>query len=183
MSTRDTLPSPVMRQRIRLKHTSFSFETTMKRYVLLPHSRFQRQHAPFPLPLFPPFLSPSHYKTNKKSRKTPADPPAPTPPNPKKNPPHQSSSSSSFLCIAFFLASSASARLPARFGFDELAPFSPPPPLRLMPESLACSAAGLRPAAGLLAGGAGGVGLALPFGAGGGGGARGAGAGAACSST
>lgn len=84
--------------------------------------------------------------------------------------------------MAFFLARSASARLPAKFGFD--APLSEPLPFKLIPESLACRAAGFLPAAGLFAGGAGGVGFARPFVDGGGGGARGAGAGAgACSST
>ena len=99
------------------------------------------------------------------------------------------SSSSSFFAMAFFLASSASAKLPARFGVgvlllllsDPLAPF------RLMPESRGWSAAGFLPAAGRLTGGCGGVGLPrFPFAAGGGGGARGAttgGGGAACFST
>lgn len=105
------------------------------------------------------------------------------------------SSSSSFFCMAFFLASNASARLLPRLGVGVLLRLLSDPlaPL-LMTESrgveaCACRFAGLRPAAGLLAGGAGGVGLAraAPFWPpGGGGGARGAGAGAgsgACSST
>lgn len=99
---------------------------------------------------------------------------------------YQSSSSGFLFCIAFFLARSASARLPPRLGVGVLLrlPSDPLAPLRLMPESRCCRSAGLRPAAaGRLAGGAGGVGLALT--AGGAGGARGAGAGAgaACSST
>lgn len=145
-----------------------------------------------PLPLSPFLSLPSPLSLQQKNKNTKRPPLTPQYTNSLSSPPlsperpnllHQSSSSSSFLCIAFFLASNASAKLPAKFGFDELAPFSAPP-LRLIPESLACSAAGFLPAAGLFAGGAGGVGFALPFGAGGGGGARGAGAGAAaCSST
>lgn len=96
---------------------------------------------------------------------------------------YQSSSSSLWLCMAFLRASRASAKLPPRLGVGVLLRLVSDPlaPLRLMPESRGCSSAGLRPAAGRFAGGAGG--LALP--AGGGGGARGAGAGAggACSST
>ena len=92
--------------------------------------------------------------------------------------------------MAFFLASSASARPPATLGVGVLLLLLslPPFPFRLMPESLGCRAAGLRPAAGRFWGGCGGVGFALPFAAaataGGGGGGLGATTGAAaCSST
>jgi hypothetical protein len=84
---------------------------------------------------------------------------------------HQSSSSSRpFFCIALCLALNASANPPAKEGVGVLRPlFSPLPPLpfMLIPESRgAGGGAGLRPAAGLFAGGAGGVGLprtAAPF--------------------
>lgn len=80
--------------------------------------------------------------------------------------------------MAFFLARRASAKLPPRLGVGVLLRLSDPlGVLRLMPESRCWSSAGLRPAAGRLAGGAGGVGLER----GGAGGARGAGG--ACSST
>jgi len=95
--------------------------------------------------------------------------------------PHQSSSSCLRLCMAFFLAKSASAKLPAKLGVAAL-----PSPFRLIPESLAGwnEAGFLAPGAGLFPGGVGAAGLP-PFGRpGGGGGARGAAAGAgACSST
>lgn len=97
--------------------------------------------------------------------------------------PYQSSSLS-FFAIAFFLASSASAKLPARLGVGVLLrlPSEPLVPARLIPESRGCNAAGFRPGR---AGGVGAAGLARPLATGGGGGARGwgAGAGAACSST
>lgn len=103
---------------------------------------------------------------------------------------YQSSASSCFLAIAFFLASNASARPPARLGVGVvlLLPSDPPfAPFRLMPESRCCSAAGFLPAAGRFAGGCGAEGLprpAGPFVRGGGGGSRGATTGAgACSST
>ncbi len=90
--------------------------------------------------------------------------------------------------MACFLASSASAKLPARLGVGVLLLLLSDP-FRLMPESRACSPAGFLPAAGRLAGGCGAEGFARaapPFGAGGGGGGRGAATGAgagACSST
>ncbi|AEO53324.1 hypothetical protein MYCTH_2294482 [Thermothelomyces thermophilus ATCC 42464] len=93
--------------------------------------------------------------------------------------------------MAFFLASSASARLPARLGVGVLLLLLSEP-FMLMPESRACRPAGFLPATGRLAGGCGAAGLAraaTPFAAaaaGGGGGGRGAGAGAgagSCSST
>lgn len=98
--------------------------------------------------------------------------------------PHHQSSSSSFLAIAFFRASSASASEPARLGVGVLLrllsdPPAPLDPARLIPESRGCSAAGFLPGR---AGGVGAAGLARPLATGGGGGARGAGA-AACSST
>ena len=90
---------------------------------------------------------------------------------------YQSSSSSFSRCMAFLRARRASARLPPRLGVGVLLrlPVLPFSVLRLMPESRCCSSAGLRLAAGRLAGGCGGVGLAR----GGAGGARGAGG--ACS--
>lgn len=93
---------------------------------------------------------------------------------------HQSSSSS-FLAIAFFLASSASASEPARLGVGVLDRELSDPlgPVRLIPESRACSAAGFFPGR---AGGVGAAGFDRPLATGGGGGIRGAGAGA-CSST
>lgn len=84
--------------------------------------------------------------------------------------------------MAFFLANSASARLPARLGVGVLLRLLSDPPLdpaRLIPESRGCSATGFRPGR---AGGVGAAGFARPLATGGGGGARGAGAGA-CSST
>lgn len=65
------------------------------------------------------------------------------------------SSSSCFLAIAFFLASSASARPPATLGVGVvlLLPSDPFAPFRLMPESRCCSAVGFLPAAGRFAGG------------------------------
>ena len=100
-------------------------------------------------------------------------------------PVYQSSSSSLSLCMAFLRASSASAKLPPRLGVGVLLRLVSEPlvPLRLMPESRCCRSAGFLPAAGRLAGGAGGVGLALATGGAGGGRGAGAGAGAACSST
>lgn len=78
---------------------------------------------------------------------------------------YQSSSSSRPLCIALCLALNASANPPAKLGVGVLRPlFSPLPlPFMLIPESRgAGGGAGLRPAAaGLFAGGAGGVGLPL----------------------
>lgn len=77
------------------------------------------------------------------------------------------SSSSLFccLCIAFFLASRASARLPPKLGcgvvlrlFSELALLAP---FKLIPESRCWRSAGFRAAAGRLAGGAGGAGFVL----------------------
>lgn len=65
--------------------------------------------------------------------------------------------------MAFCLALRASARPPARLGVGVLRPLSVPLPLvlRLIPESRgAGGGAGLRPAAGRFAGGAGGVGFA-----------------------
>lgn len=87
---------------------------------------------------------------------------------------HQSSSSS-FLAMAFFLASSASARDGPRLGVGVLLRLLSEPfgPVRLMPESRACRAAGFLPGR---AGGVGAAGLARPLG--GGGGARGAATGA-----
>lgn len=88
--------------------------------------------------------------------------------------------------MAFFLASSASARLPARLGVGVLLLLLSDP-FKLIPESRACSPAGFLPAAGRFAGGCGAAGFALaaePLTAGGGGGGRGAATGAAsCSST
>jgi hypothetical protein len=93
--------------------------------------------------------------------------------------------------MAFFRASSASAKLPARLGVGVLLLLLSDPPLTPTPESRVCSPAGFLPAAGRLAGGWGAAGFALaaaPFAAGGGGGGRGAATGAgagagACSST
>jgi hypothetical protein len=74
--------------------------------------------------------------------------------------------------MAFCRARSASAKLPPRLGVGVLLLLLSEPlaPLRLMPESRGCGSAGLRPAAGRFAGGAGGAGFGLL--AGGGGGAR-----------
>jgi hypothetical protein len=58
--------------------------------------------------------------------------------------------------MAFFLASSASASPPAMLGVGVLLLLLSEPPFKLMPESRGCSAAGLRPAAGLFTGGCGG---------------------------
>lgn len=87
--------------------------------------------------------------------------------------------------MAFFRAKSASARLPPRLGVGVVLRLVSDPlaPLRLMPESRWVRSAGLRPAAGRFAGGAGGIGLDLAAGGAGGGRGVGAGAGAACSST
>lgn len=95
--------------------------------------------------------------------------------------------------MAFFRANNASAKLGPRLGVGVLLllvslPPPPPPPTpfcKLMPLSLGCSAAGLRPGR---AGGVGAAGLLVrPLAPpGGGGGARGEGMGAgggACSST
>lgn len=97
---------------------------------------------------------------------------------------HQSSSSS-FLAIAFFRASNASAKLGPKLGVGVLLLLPESDPFcKLIPLSRGCSAAGLRPGR---AGGVGAAGLARPLG--GGGGARAAAAGgggggaAACSST
>lgn len=80
---------------------------------------------------------------------------------------HQSSSSSRPLDIALCLAFKASAKPPAKL-FGVLRPLSVPLPfaLTLMPESRGAGggAGFLPPAAGLLAGGAGGVGLFLTTG-------------------
>lgn len=64
-------------------------------------------------------------------------------------------SSSSFFAIAFFLANSASARLPAKLGVGVLLRLLSEPfaPARLIPESRGCDGTGFRPAAGLFAGG------------------------------
>jgi len=101
---------------------------------------------------------------------------------------HQSSSSS-FLAMAFFLASRASASPPAKLGVGVLLRL-PSDPFMLIPESRAgnCgAAAGFLPAAGRLAGGVGFAAPLAPFAAGGGGGglatAAGGGGGGACSST
>lgn len=87
--------------------------------------------------------------------------------------------------MAFFRASRASAKLPAKLGVGVLLLLLSDP-FMLIPESRACSPAGFLPAAGRLAGGCGAAGFArAPFaGAGGGGGGRGAATGGgACSST
>jgi hypothetical protein len=101
--------------------------------------------------------------------------------------PFHQSSSSCFLAMAFLRARSASAKLPAKLGVGVLLLLPSEPPFRLMAESRACSGAGLRPAAGRLTGGCGGVGLPLaaPLAAagGGGGGLGAATGGGACSST
>jgi hypothetical protein len=82
---------------------------------------------------------------------------------------YQSSSSLRSFCIALCLALKASASPPAKLGVGVLRPLSVPLPLlfMLMPESRGASGgAGLRPAAGRFAGGAGGVGFprtAAPF--------------------
>ena len=79
---------------------------------------------------------------------------------------YQSSSSSRPFCIALCLALRASANPPAMLGVGVLRPLSVPLPVpldatpMLFPESRgAGGGAGLRPAAGLFAGGAGGVGF------------------------
>ena len=64
--------------------------------------------------------------------------------------------------MALCLALNASANPPAKLGVGVLRPLSVPLPLApfmLIPESRGAGGAGLRPAAGLFAGGAGGVGL------------------------